>query len=459
VRFLIGSLCILMLCGSGIAQPQHGPTRLTIHPAPAPEPALRYRLFPSEMDRTLGNAALTYYRCLSPEWFTLRNRPELANKVEEALKAPLKDVERKEVSWVLQTKQLEELDRAARQEQCDWEFLARVRRDGIELLLPDIQSFRSLGSCQAVRAKLLLADAKFDPCVYSLQTLFSLGYDLAKAPIAINALVGIAVARMALDQVREFVQQPGAPNLYWALATIPRPFVDWPKIIEAEQASLYAAVPLLRDIEKRRLGPEEYAELQRQLARLIDLAGPRYGSEGNLGLTFLVLKQYPQAREALIAQGRKAEDVDAMPALRVCIIYSLQQFRRLQDEEIKWLYLPDDLVGAGPDAAERQISDAREKFQGEPFNVFLSAPGRLRGASLKIERQIALLQVVEAIRLHAAEHGSLPPTLDAIKAVPVPHDPATGKDFGYKIEGERAILSIPSFQFGERQDYELTLSK
>jgi hypothetical protein len=434
---------------------------MTIYPAPEPAPALRYRLFPSQMDRSLGNAALTYYRCLSPDWFTLQKHPGMYNTITEALKAPLNQLPRKEVDWVLHTHQLKELDRAARQEYSNWEFLARGRQDGLGLLLPEIQAFRGLGPCLGVRARLELADGQFDQSVFTLQTAFSLAYDIGNTPVAINALVGIAIAQVALDQVREFVQQPGAPNLYWALATIPRPFINWPKIIEAEQSWLYASIPLLRDIEKRPLSPAELAEFREQVLKLLDLSQLPSGSDKNLALTYLVLKQYPEARRALIAQGRTLEEVDAMPALQVCVIHALQQFRRLEDDQLKWYYLPADVVGTGPAMAEQQSRDAHRRLEGEPFGSFLTAYRHAHAASLRFERQTAMLRVVEAIRLHAAAHASLPPSLDALTAVPVPRDPATGKAFAYKVDGDKATLSAAPLHDGAREllVYELTLKK
>jgi hypothetical protein len=457
-RFLLCCVCVVGLSPAGRGQDQDSPTRMTISPAAAPDPALRYRLYPSEAERRPGNAALTYYRCLSPDWFTVRNQPRLYTKVTESLTVPLNKLERKDLNWVLDAKQLKELDLGARQEYCAWEFLQRVRREGFHLLLPEVQAFRQLAACIALRARLQLADGQFGECLYSLQSTFSLGHDVADAPLAINALVGIALANIAMDQVRELIEQPGSPNLYWALATIPRPFVDWPKIMEGEQLWLDAEAPLLHDIEKRRLSGREYAELEQQLLKLTNFER-RPGSGEKLELTYLVLKQYPEARSALIGEGRRAEDVDAMSTLQVWAIHALKQFRRLQDDQMKWYYLPADAIGDGPDMAEQEFRTAHRKLEGEPFVAALPAYQRLRSVSLKLERQIALLQVVEAIRLHAASQGSLPATLEAISAVPVPHDPASGKLFAYKVEGAKATLSIPNFQFGKPHDYELTLKK
>ena len=51
---------------------------------------------------------------------------------------------------------------------------------------------------------------------------------------------------------------------------------------------------------------------------------------------------------------------------------------------------------------------------------------------------------MEAIRLYMASHdGQLPNSLGSITEVPIPDDPATGKPFDYKIDGQNAVLTLP----------------
>jgi hypothetical protein len=66
-------------------------------------------------------------------------------------------------------------------------------------------------------------------------------------------------------------------------------------------------------------------------------------------------------------------------------------------------------------------------------------------AEVRLDRRVAALRAVEALRLHAAAHdGRLPNSLDPVKAVPVPDDPMTGKPFPYRREGESAVLTGPA---------------
>ena len=111
----LASVALVMLAvPPASAQEIEKPIQLIIHPTPAPIPALRYQLLPQVKDLTPGNRALLYYRSFSPEWEDWRRRPGFLNQVDSALHAPLGELPRKDLYWILQAKQFNEVDLAAR---------------------------------------------------------------------------------------------------------------------------------------------------------------------------------------------------------------------------------------------------------------------------------------------------------------------------------------------------------
>src|SRR5688500_9847739 len=81
-------LAVLFLACVPAAQAQPAdPIKLTVRPAPAPVPALRYQLTPEVRDQTPGNAALLYYRAFSPEWAVDR-RPEVSKLIDKWTEDP-----------------------------------------------------------------------------------------------------------------------------------------------------------------------------------------------------------------------------------------------------------------------------------------------------------------------------------------------------------------------------------
>ena len=80
---------------------------------------------------------------------------------------------------------------------------------------------------------------------------------------------------------------------------------------------------------------------------------------------------------------------------------------------------------------------------GSTSTALLRVPddGLLTTEPARLDRKIAALRVIEALRLHAAAKGGLPDKLDEVTVAPLPLDPATGKAFEYKREGNNATLT------------------
>jgi hypothetical protein len=76
-----------------------------------------------------------------------------------------------------------------------------------------------------VRFRSEVALGRFDDAVRTAKTLFALSRHLGEDPTLVGNLVGLAVANMAIDSLDEMLEQPGCPNLYWALTKLPTPLV------------------------------------------------------------------------------------------------------------------------------------------------------------------------------------------------------------------------------------------
>jgi len=188
------------------------PIRLTLSPTPAPVPALRYRLLPELRDLKSGNSAVLYYRAFAPEWQLFRD-PKTA-KILDQWGDDRRQPPPKELALVRTSAALKQLDYGARRTYVDWEMLDPLRREGISMLLGDIQGFRGFVGPLAARARFEMAEADFDKAVYSLQTGFKFGRDVGDGPTLIQALVGLAIINMISEQIEELIQTLGSPNLY-----------------------------------------------------------------------------------------------------------------------------------------------------------------------------------------------------------------------------------------------------
>jgi hypothetical protein len=447
---------------------QPAPTiRLTLQPMAAPVPALKYTLLPQLRDRQRGNAVLMYYRAFSPEMQEHRRTPRLILKVAESNEKALRDLKRQDVDSLLSGFSpgiLKEVDRGARRSYCDWELNQRVREDGIGLLLPDLQGLREITTLLKVRARQELLAGRFDQAAHTLQTGLALGRHISEGPTLIHGLVGVACISIMLTVVDDWIERPGAPNLYWALADLPRPLVSMRTGLEGERLFMDWLFPGYRDLLADPTALASSARVRTSLQKYADMLEMEEGPARTWGPLLVALKTYPRAKRFLRQSGRSAAQIETMPALQAVFLYEIHQYDVAYDEMRKWAsLLYTEAVPHLRRTIERFRAEAKQQGYTTLAAMLLPAFDKVLVAPVRIQRKVAALRCVEAVRLYAAAHGGkLPAKLDEVTEAPIPLDPRTGKPFEYRLEGNRATLTGPT-PAGEQADarntirYELTM--
>ena len=166
----------------------------------------------------------------------------------------------------------------------------------------------------------------------------------------------------------------------------------------------------------------------------------------HLLFTAMVARAYPEAKRALIAQGRSSAEVEAMPSIQVVALHSYKLYEETRDDILKWSGLPFWQGHRGLKEANEHPRTSWAKLKGGiPFASILPAIQGVFVVPVRTQRQLNVVQYIEAIRLYAAGHGGkLPGDLAAITEAPVPLDPATNRVFDYKVDGDSAILTAPA---------------
>jgi hypothetical protein len=409
--------------------------RLTVAPAAAPRPALKYQLLPELKEMEPGNPIQEYLKCFMEQqnfWF----RKDAADNREKWQEMPLDDLPLKEIHnyGYMEGGPLRQVDYAARLDSPDWQILLRAKRDGIHLLLPDIQQMRMVASALKVRCRAEIAERRFDAALGTSKTMFALSRHLGVHPTLIGDLVGMAVANLTESTLEEMVQQPGCPNLYWALTDLPEPFIDLRLGMQGERVGIGAEFAGLD-----RAAPMSDAQIEQAVARLAEAV--KYVEEPHPEVRSWLTKRgldeehVSRARERLIKAGLAEARVKQFPVLQVLLLDEQREYEERRDEAMKWMPLPywqaePGLIAA---TAARPNDDAL-------FVKMLPGLLKVRKAQARMEQRLALLRHVEALRLYAAEHdGKLPAQLGDVP-VPLPVDPVTGKAFAYEVDGQTAVL-------------------
>jgi hypothetical protein len=451
------SLLVLLAVLSALPATTRGEFKytLTVAPATAPTPPLKYQLLPDPREALPGNSAALYYRteAMFVENSALLKELRLSHWYEWP-SMPLKDLPLAELEKGVNMARhfIHELEVAARQRDCDWNL--RGREEGFALLIPDVQGFRMFGNVLAVKARLHIARGQYPEAIKALQTGYALGFNMGKGPSLIHMLVGMAIVQIMDQQLETLMQQPDAPNLFWAIQTLPRqPFDVKPALLEESQW-LERMWPFLWRLDKGVLSAEEIQDGMQQLDDRMKSFNLVESPLKNVARSAAIVALHDPAKTWLLENGYKKETVTAMNPIQAVTLYAYKRFRLADDEWMAWALAGEtESSNPGMKAAREKVGEAgmildRLYFSGLLRGLtdgnFVPQLDKINNAMLRVERRFVGLATVEALRLHAAKNkGKWPEKLDEITVVPVPLDPLTRKPWEFEREGEWIKLTSP----------------
>jgi hypothetical protein len=430
---------MLLVCALLVAWPRQAqaqktvePTetviRLTLQPTAAPKPALKYQLLPELKELNSGNPVQEYMKCFAEQQNFFFNKAVVDDR-ERYQVMPLSELPLKEMQMYRGRGPLKQADYAARLDTLNWQILPRIKTDGVGTLLPDIQQLRMLAAALKVRFRLEVAEKRFEDALTTAKTMFALSRHLGEHPSLIGELVGMAIANLAVGPLEEMVQQPGCPNLYWALTDLPAPFISLRNGLQGSRVMLACHAEGIED--RHVMTQQELDKLVARFSRTLQEIGLVKKDAGDeLKSRLESEKHLAEARQRLIDSGLPEERVKAFLPLQVVLLDEKTKLEARLDDNLKVMTLPYWQF-----EAQYQGPPATHDLSDELLRIFAGGLDKVRKAQARLEQRIALLRHAEAIRIYAAEHdGKLPESLNDI-AVPLPVDPFTGQPFRYSLDG------------------------
>ena len=404
--------------------------RLTVRPMPAPTPALKYQLLPETRELKSGNAAQNYLKCFMEQRYFFFTKEAAAERARyQALplgQLPLEKVRHYGGSA------LRHADWAARLDAVDWQAVERVQSGQTESLADELGPLQNLAAALNVRFRAEVAERRFDDAIRTAKTMFALAHHLGEYPSPLAALVGLSSAHLGLGTLEEMLQQPGCPNFYWALTDLPCPLVELRAGMQGDRTALAADLQALRDD-----APMTEPEIERFVSRLSGALGfareqaglpprslraalrERVGNAGHVRAAF----------NRLVAAGGAPELVALFPPAQAVLLDEKRKYEIERDERMKLRAVPLWQLEPRFDPAEAAHD------RGGLFADLLPPVVKLRHAQARLEQQIGILRLVEALRLHAAAHDAKLPAKLSDLSMPLPIDPVSGQAFDYMLDG------------------------
>ena len=473
-RWIGWALLILVVDGPWQAAQAQSPevTEIVIHPARVPRRALEYRLLPRLSDQVPGVAAPLYAQAfLAIQERKLDAETWLKIRSDWAYEMSLEELPKDEAAKAL--RKVEAVLRCVDQ-------AARRPRYGLELPPQDYEPILSIGRTQALafrnvarllrlRIRLQILEGDVEGAVRTLQTGYAMARHCAEQPTMLNGLFGVALTNIMNHSLRELIQSPDAPNLYWAIAALPDPMIDLGRALDFESTVLESMFPEFGQLKTAGATPERWRGLLEKMVdtghRAVaanDSVNKREAANGSsvtraIGVDVLIEKGLPVARRILLTAGATEADVKAMSPAETAVRAIFEEHRNQCDELTKLHRVPYWQAKPGieriVDQTRRLLGETGLPQEAGRLTLGLPAYGlhHYQPSATRTRRYVAGLRVVEAIRLYAAEHdGKLPQRLEDITEVPVPVNPMTGKLFKYRAEERYVILDLDGCFFNRQ---------
>jgi hypothetical protein len=446
-RFLALVLFTLGAVAAGQAQPPEKPdTRsFELTAVEPPKPALKYQLlFHDAADRLNGNAAILYLDAI------LMMGPDAKENGANAIEAYHAEdlttfnslAEKLDMPVVL-----DELELAGRREICDWD--APFRERGAYTYLPHLEPIAH-GLTQLIQVKALrqIEQGKTADALLTLRLGYEMSDKVGRDPTLVSSLVSLRIMSQMNEALARLMSRPESPNLYWALSGIPARQATFRHAMDTERSFVALSMPSLLKLRNGgELSAPEWRQLFRDIWQIIDggtadadrKPHPDAVESASAETLQLAREEYAQSHQLAAAHVAKVDPIVVLGN------YYYQQFVVLFDEQYKLRTLPyHELLPRAKDLTAT-VDRIREEQPGNPFQVYGFEPTTRRFAFA--DRQLAALTAVEALRSYAAANGGkLPQRLSDVTETPVPKNPATGKSFEYRIDGEKATLSDTQFE-------------
>jgi tetratricopeptide (TPR) repeat protein len=217
---------------------------LVLHPAKAPEPTQKYQLLLKVEEQIDADAVSLYEKAIQ----LLPEDPQ-TDQITQWLKTPSSQLPLQQVQPILQQfdPTMELLKQAAKCKQCDWPYW------DYDTSSQNLRKFRTIAFFLDLEARTQIAQGQYDKAIDTVQTGFNMAKHLGNGPTLPQGLVGVAISARMFRPLEQFVQEPNAPNLYWELQDLPKPFIDLTERAEYEDEDIRERMHLLMNRLERNM--------------------------------------------------------------------------------------------------------------------------------------------------------------------------------------------------------------
>ncbi|TWT70918.1 hypothetical protein [Crateriforma conspicua] len=475
-----------LVCGpAGVAFADDA-TLIRITPSKEPDPALRYRFWPSPNDQRDANAAGLLSRAvLMTVQHTQHSRDNVHpgvltdERIERWIESPWQPEHAEEMQQFLSYHEsvLSEIDRAANFMRFDYPLATDQMNltETFELLLPEVQESRTLCRFLLIRGRLEANQHRWNDFDRTVRTLYRLADMIGmQSDFLVAQLVSVAIQEQTLRLVREASEVSDSPNFYWALNAVPAELFELKRTAEKEAFAVLKVLPDAGRYPDHPMGGEasrqKLAELNQQFAAVVKMLDTGFDlqetPEASVVSGLMIATMGPSSREYLRSVSEWGDRVDELESVECVLRATALKLRRGIHDYYKWYSLPRAMRSDHLQQSESSLTDGNRSIdsQPDPAHLLLQAIApALRAvdqASRRLEQTHHFTVTLQAIRDHAARHGELPSKLDDLYLPALP-DGLRPRPFNYqrKSPNRATIERTARYSNDNETTFELQLAE
>jgi hypothetical protein len=304
-------------------------------------------------------------------------------------------------------------------------------------LLPHLEPIvHGLGGWIEATALRDIDQGKNDEAIKTLRLGYEMADKVGTEPTVISALVSLHITHNMNDALIALMNRPDAPNLYFALCEVPSRQQIFHHAMYGERRFLTLNMPnITKVLAGEELSSQKWGELLAEAMKLNDQFIKDPLKDATAQNISDAKTEYAQRHNISADQ---AAGIDPVVLLGEFYVFHTEI---ISDDAFKWRGLPYPTALTKEHQTAAAMQKAKTDQPGNPFLPLLDM-SQATTKFANIDRQMAALTTIEAIRSYAAANsGKLPQSLDNLTDTPAPADPATGKPFEYRIDNDSAVIS------------------
>ena len=400
---------------------------MTLSPAAEPVPAFKHRLTYRLSEQVPGNGNPLLQTAIS----LMSTSPELSEQFDALWNAEDPAIEDRRRHVGNYASALRYLELATKRTTYDPE--TPLRELGFEALLPSLSTTRKLANILDMRLQVEIHDQDIPAAVRSLRTGYTLAKQVGDQHTLVESLVGIGIAALMNNRTRDLIQLQSAPNLYWSLAEL-RPLIDGRNAIQGEASWFYFSFQGMDLTRRDEFVADQWRQVLAGVARVFQTTPAADSGEADpIQLAAMVAASIGPSRQILQTSGFTDAQIERMSPQEIVGRAMLLDYEIAMDDITKAWHLPTPQALAVMRATEERFAAQKDRSLLPFARMLIPSLSRARLTVARLDRDLAMLMTIEALRAHAAANaGSLPASFDELTVLPVPPNPYTGQPFEYR---------------------------